>query len=110
MGNRKPAPEPDFRELIKATVAAIREQMGERFADRGAEIAGLFAERQELRRAALRGSRTGSDKPKLIASVIPGSEKLHFLLWLGRRALCLNAGFYGPCPVKDPQPVVMRHG
>jgi hypothetical protein len=36
--------------LIEATVAAIREQMEERLADRDAQIAGLFAERQELRR------------------------------------------------------------
>lgn len=43
-------PSPDFRELIEATVAAIREQMEERLADRDAQIAGLFAERQELRR------------------------------------------------------------
>jgi len=44
------SPGPDFRELIEATVAAIREQMEERLADRDSEIAGLCAERQELRR------------------------------------------------------------
>lgn len=43
-------PSPDFRELIEASVAAIREQMEERLADRDAQIAGLIAERQELRR------------------------------------------------------------
>jgi hypothetical protein len=43
-------PRPDFRELIEAAAAAIREQMEERLADRDAQIAGLFAERQELRR------------------------------------------------------------
>ena len=47
-GNLRPSP--DFREWIEATVAAIREQMEERLADRDAQIAALFAERQELRR------------------------------------------------------------
>jgi len=36
--------------LIEATVAAIREQMDERLADRDAQIAEIFAERQEHRR------------------------------------------------------------
>lgn len=43
-------PSVDFRGLIDATVAAIREQMEERRAERDAPIAGLFAERKELRR------------------------------------------------------------
>jgi hypothetical protein len=43
-------PSPDFRELIEATVAAIREQKEEQLADRDAQIAGLVAERQELHR------------------------------------------------------------
>jgi hypothetical protein len=43
-------PTPDFRGMIEAAVAAIRQQMEERLADRDAQIAGLFAERQKLRR------------------------------------------------------------
>jgi hypothetical protein len=43
-------PTPDFQGLFEAAVAAIREQMEARLADRDAQIAGLFAERQELRR------------------------------------------------------------
>jgi hypothetical protein len=41
---------PDFRDLIEAAVTAIRAQMEERLADRDAQIAGLFAGRQQLRR------------------------------------------------------------
>jgi chromosome segregation ATPase len=43
-------PSPNFRELIEAAAAAIREQMEERLADLDGQIAELFAERQELRR------------------------------------------------------------
>ena len=43
-------PGPEFREWIETTVATIREQMEERLADRDAQIVGLVAERQELRR------------------------------------------------------------
>ena len=43
-------PTPDFRGLFEAAVAAIRQQMEARIADRDSQIAGLFAERQELRR------------------------------------------------------------
>ena len=42
-------PNPDFPG-VEAAVAAIREQVEERLADRDAQIVGLFAERQELRR------------------------------------------------------------
>lgn len=43
-------PSPNFRQLIEAMVAAIREQMERRLADRDAQIAERVAERQELRR------------------------------------------------------------
>jgi hypothetical protein len=43
-------PTPNFPGLIDAAVGAIRGQMEARIADRDNQIAGLFAERQELRR------------------------------------------------------------
>jgi hypothetical protein len=43
-------PTPDFRGLMETAGAALREQMEERLADRDNQIAGLFAERQELLR------------------------------------------------------------
>jgi hypothetical protein len=48
MGSLRPIP--DFPGLIGAAVAAIREQMEARLADWDVQIAGLFAERQELLR------------------------------------------------------------
>jgi hypothetical protein len=43
-------PTPDFRGLMEAAGPAIREQMEARIADRDNQIAGLFAEQQELLR------------------------------------------------------------
>ena len=64
-------PSPDFRELVEAAVAAIRQQMHERLADRDAQIAGLWAERQELRRlvtAAQAAERTAREEAPGCAS------------------------------------------